>query len=112
MKKDKYTEEELYELLWQKAEELEKVPGARDINNDPSLPDYEVFKKCFGKFRKSKRLKTLVKKFQLLQRKNHCFCIDCAQDETKCEKNVLECKENFSKLELKPYFAIFDDIIY
>ena len=32
MSDKKYTEEELYQLLFEKAEEIEKVPGVREIN--------------------------------------------------------------------------------
>ncbi|RAK12540.1 hypothetical protein C8C77_105102 [Halanaerobium saccharolyticum] len=110
MRKEKYSEEELYQLLWQKAEEIEKVPGAREINSDPFLPDYEVFTDCFGNFRKSKRLQKLVEKFTDLRRKNRCFCIDCPQDENRCKKDVRICKTKFTNNELRLYFIIFDQI--
>jgi hypothetical protein len=43
MPKKIYTEAQLYDLLWNKAEEIEKIPGARDLNSDPNLPKYQVF---------------------------------------------------------------------
>jgi hypothetical protein len=111
MNAEKYTEEELYKLLWKKAEKIEKVPGAREINSDPFLPDYEVFTACFGNFRKSKRLRELVEKFTDLSRKNRCFCNDCPRDENKCKRDVRDCKAKLTNNELRLYFIIFDKII-
>jgi hypothetical protein len=76
MSDKKYTEEELYQLLFEKAEEIEKVPGVREINSDPRLPNYEVFKECFGNFRKSEKLNDLVQEFSLLNKMNGCYCLD------------------------------------
>ena len=111
MVKEKYTEEELYELLWEKAAAIEKVPGAREINSDPGLPAYEVFTDCFGSFRKSKRLKDLVAEFTELHRKNVCFCHDCPEDENKCKKDVLDCKAQLTEHELWLYFVLFNKIV-
>lgn len=111
MKKDKFTEKELFELLWQKAEEIEKIPGAREINSDFKLPDYEVFKSCFGNFRKSNKLKKLVVKFSELNRKNICFCHDCPQNENKCGKNILDCKAKLTEYQLRLYFDLFNKLI-
>jgi hypothetical protein len=112
MKEEKYTEEELYKMLWEKAEKIEKVPGAREINSDPELPSYEVFTDCFGSFRKSIRLKNLVAKFSELHMKNKCYCHDCCdQDEKKCEKDVLDCKAELTDYEQWLYFELFDKII-
>ena len=111
MAEEKYSKEELYQLLWQKAEEIEKVPGARELNSDPKLPDYTVFTDCFGRFRESKKLKKLVVKFRELQKKNYSFCNDCPQDESKCQRNVLDCKAELSDYEYWLYFVLFDEIV-
>ena len=111
MKKKKYREKALLQLLWQKAEQIEKVPGAREINSDPELPDYEVFTDCFGNFRKSNKLRILVAKFTDLHRKNVCFCHDCPEDENKCKKDVLDCKAELSEYQLWLYFELFDKIV-
>ena len=111
MAEEKYSNEKLYQLLWQKAEEIEKVPGAREINSDPELPDYEVFTDRFGRFRESKKLKELIVKFRRLHRKNCIFCNDCPRDENKCEKDVLDCKAELSEYEYWLYFVLFDEIV-
>jgi len=106
MEKEKYTEEELYEMLWQKAEDLEKVPGTREINSDPFLPDYEVFVECFGNFRKSEDLKELVDKFSCLNKINICFCKDCNREN--CTGDIRICRENdLGDL----YYTLFEKII-
>lgn len=107
MPKEKYTEEELYEMLWDKAEEIEKVPTAREINSDPFLPNFEVFTDCFGQFRDSEKLEEMVEKFTLLNKKNKCFCHDCYSK--KCSGDFESCKG--SKL-AKLYFTLFDTIIH
>lgn len=112
MAKKIYTEAELYELLWNKAEEIEKIPGARDINSDPDLPNYQVFIDCFGEFRKSDKLEMLVKVFQELNKRNTCFCNDsCYCDPAKCKKNVVDCKEELDEIDVITYFGLFDTII-
>ena len=98
-------------MLWEKAEKIEKVPTAREINSDPELPDYEVFTACFGNFRKSIRLKNLVAVFSELQMKNICFCNDCSEDEKKCKRDVLDCKAELTDYEYWLYFVLFDKII-
>jgi hypothetical protein len=109
--KEKYSKEELYEMLWKKAEKVEKIPTAREFNNDPFLPNFKVFNDCFGDFRKSTRLKNLVAIFTELNKKNNCFCIDCPEDENKCKKDVLDCKVELSDYEFWLYFVLFDKII-
>jgi len=107
-----YTEAELYDLLWEKADEIEKIPGARDINSDPDLPDYQIFIECFGEFRKSDKLKLLVMVFQELNKKNTCFCIDsCNCDPSECKKNVVDCKAELDEIDVLTYFGLFDTII-
>lgn len=113
MAKNKYTEAELYDLLWNKAEKIEKIPGAREINSDPNLPDYQVFIDCFGEFRKSDKLKLLVKVFQELNKKNTCFCYDsCYCDPAQCDKNVVECKAKLDEFDILTYFVLFDTITF
>jgi hypothetical protein len=111
MTEEKYTEEELYQMLWEKAEEIEKVPTAREINSDPELPNYEVFIDFFGSFRKSIRLKNLVVHFSELQMKNKCFCNDCPKDEKNCNQDVLDCKAELTEYEYWLYFVLFNKIV-
>jgi len=112
MSDKKYTEEELYQLLMEKAKEIEKVPGVREINNDPRLPNYEMFKECFGNFRKSDKLKDLVQEFSLLNKMNGCYCLDCPREQENCKLNSLTCKSKYTEEELKPYFELFDTIVF
>jgi hypothetical protein len=103
---ENYTEEELYEMLWQKAEEIEKIPTAREINSDPFLPNYEVFVECFGNFRESEKLKEPVEKFSRLNKINVCFCNDCNREV--CTGDIKICKEN----ELADlYYDLFEKIV-
>ena len=111
MIEEKYNKEELYNMLWEKAEEIEKVPTAREINSDPELPNYEVFTDCFGSFRKSIRLKNLVAHFSKLQMKNKCFCNDCPKDEKNCNQDVLDCKAELTEYEYWLYFVLFNKIV-
>lgn len=106
MSKEKYTEEKLYEMLWKKAEEIEKVPGAREINSDPLLPNYEVFTECFGPFRESEKLEELVEKFSHLKKLNDSFCKDCNRKD--CTGDIKICKDN-ELAEL--YYTLFEKII-
>lgn len=107
MERENYTEKELYNMLWEKAEELEKVPTAREINSDHKLPNYKIFVECFGQFRKSKKLKELVKKFKLINRMNKTFCHDCYNE--KCKGNFKSCKNSEAA---EVYFELFDTIIH
>ena len=107
MAEEEYTEEELYNLLWNKAEEIEKIPSAREINSDPFLPNYEIFTDCFGQFRDSEKLAELVEKFRLLNKFNKCFCDDC--DRKQCTGDINICKE--SEL-AEIYFSLFDKVFH
>jgi len=107
MAEKEYLEEELYEMLWNKAEEIEKIPSAREINKDPFLPNYEVFTECFGQFRDSEKLEDLVEKFRVLNKFNKCFCQDCNREQ--CTGDINICKD--SKL-AEIYFSLFDRILH
>lgn len=47
-RKSTYTKEGVLELLRKKAEELERIPTARELADDPNMPSATVFKKLFG----------------------------------------------------------------
>lgn len=47
-RKSTYTKEGVLELLRKKAEELERIPTARELADDPNIPSVTVFKRLFG----------------------------------------------------------------
>ncbi len=101
-----FNHEELKEMLIQKAEEIEKVPGCREINQDPELPQYKRFKEEFGNIRKSEELREMVKTYSELHKKNKKLCKDCTEDPKTCNHDKNECKK-----EAKLYYKLYETII-
>jgi hypothetical protein len=100
------SKEDLINLFIQKAEELQKVPSTIEINDDPKLPNYPVFKSAFGNLRKCKELKTIVEKYTKINKLNRQFCRDCISNPDNCENEISMCKED-----AELYFTLKDKII-
>ncbi|PUU86906.1 hypothetical protein [Halanaerobium sp.] len=101
-----FTKEDLKNLFIKKAEELQKVPSSTEINEDPKLPNYPVFKAAFGNLRKCKELKTIVEKYTAINKINRQFCRDCVETPDNCENEISMCKED-----AELYFTLKDKII-
>jgi hypothetical protein len=101
-----YSKQELIELFKNKAEELQKVPSAADIDADPKLPSYKVFRNSLGCLRHCEELKDTIAKYTQINKINRQFCRDCVKSEFNCEKNITMCKED-----AELYFTLQDKII-
>lgn len=97
--------EELKEMYKEKAREIMKPPGFREIEKDPRLPSYDTFKEHLGIPRECEDLKEIIEKYQKLHIENKKLCSDCSRDEKKCKKDVRECRK-----EAKLYFTLYDTI--
>ena len=100
------TKEELIVLFTKKAEELQKVPSSVEINADPELPNYKVFKDTFGNLRHSKELKAIIEKYAAINKINRQFCRDCVNSPDNCEYEITMCKED-----AELYFTLKDKIV-
>jgi len=102
---DGVDKKKLIKLFINLAEKLQKVPSSKEIEKDPELPKYEVFRQEFGKIRESEELSYIVDKYRRINKINKTFCSDCIHDPEKCGKNKNECKK---KAEI--YYSLYNRI--
>lgn len=101
-----YSKQELIELFKNKAEELQKVPSAADIDADPELPSYKVFRNSLGCLRHCEELKDTIAKYTQINKENRQFCRDCVETPKNCENEISMCKED-----AEIYFTLKDKIV-